>query len=108
MPDGLPLNDDLDLPEPEFAGDIIIEWGPGRAGGIPGWQATIYDAATGHMLPGVMTVTATAADIVTAELRMFTDASGKPLGFEAFSHAGDDLSTAVFRYRVAEMRVSQS
>jgi len=107
MTGALPLNDDLDLRVPEFAGDIIIEWGPARPGGIPGWQTAIYDAATGQLLPGVMTLTATADDVVTAELRMLADADGKPFAADALV-IPDDISTAVFRYRVAEMRVRQS
>lgn len=103
-------------PEVAYEGVIVIEWPAARrkpATGspvvLPAWPTAVFDAATGELIQASQVdVHVEHSSWITADLTVFTDPDGRPLGKSDTTVYKDEdgkFRTATFRYLVAEMRV---
>ena len=107
-------------PEPVETGRrVIITWpAPTTSGVLPIYSVAVTDADSGErILPGVKlslvlgTDTGYEGDIIEAEVTALVNADGKILGpreSPVKSEDGEWLSTGVFRFAVAEMRIAEA
>ena len=89
-------------------GVIIIEWPAPTGHPLPGWGLAIFDAATGAQIKTCVDIHlhCDAVGVITADLRLFADAGGKPIfDGEPVDDGGGEVRTGVFLFDVTEMRV---
>jgi hypothetical protein len=97
----------------ELAGRVVITWPRTSVAAVAPWGIAIADADSGEPLADVLGLRLgirVRDQAVTVDLEQLVDADGKPLGTGRPVHSDDGkrLSTAVFRYLVAEMRVTET
>lgn len=104
----------MSIHETETVGSMIITWPKPGKGHLFGGRIALADADSGEVITTALdldlTVHTDTQSLITAEITMFADADGKPLGpGEPVTYAedGENLATGRFRWLVSEMRIAE-